>query len=272
MSRLPPARVIFRYKNTDNDEPPRLAEFQGDGVRRAADIVAGGGLAFIQFGRVFGIFFDGRRPEIAATVRRLKEHDDPDRKFAVFMFWDQADSFIDPVKLHSVLAPVHRRHIRGKLLSGKTSGHLSHKTGARCHHRIPIYPHLTGRLAGHLISRDGETPLLQFIDPTGHPPMEEFVRMLGDRDILPAVTTLNIHGQKESGSTEEAINVLIDQDVVPDWVIFTEAQGLEVGAGSFAILDWYRGSWSRPGNIDIAELEKLLSPDGPLNRDWLPEG
>lgn len=242
--------------NETSQFTPEIRELKGEGLAMAAEIVANGGLAYIQYGRVFGIFFDGNRPELVKRVKKIKKHDDPDRKFAVFMFWDEIlDQYLDYTKVDIRL----RHLVMGQHQAGKLSKHRhpSKLTGSKCHNRIPVEWHRKAEFGEHLLSRDQDgTMMLQFVDPTGHEFMEDFVRRLRILKVLPAVTTLNLHNQGESNSVKEASEVLLDQD--EPWVLFCDPLADSFREGSYAILDWRAAQWKRDGNIPIESIENIL--------------
>ena len=202
-----------------------LVEFgDGEGIRRAARLVAGGYVIGIFIDGVDTIWVDGRQSQAAARIRAIKGEGRVGKPLSAILEADALAPLIDldriPWSLRDIFA---------------NAEELAARMGALVALRLPVRAEAARELPPYMVSQtaDGIYWLQDFI-PHGHPTTSQLVHELALAGVtLPAATSMNVSGTPEIADQEMAL-AFSRQHGIP--VLLHDPQPNPHIQGSFPIL------------------------------------
>lgn len=174
-----------------------LIEFgDSEGIRRAAQIVAEGGVIGIYVDGVATVWVDGRQSHAAARIEAIKGEGRVGKPLSAIL---EAEALVPLIDLDRVPQPL-------RVVFGSPET-LAARLGALGGLRLPLCEAGVGELPTYMFSQsaDGVYWVQDFI-PNGHPTTTLLVRELARAGVmLPAATSMNVSGMPEIADQDEAL-------------------------------------------------------------------
>ncbi len=174
-----------------------LVEFgDGEGIRRAARLVAGGQVIGIYIDGVDTMWIDGRQRQAAARIEAIKGEGRVGKPLSAILEADALAPLIDldriPRSLREIFA---------------NAEELAARMGALVPLRLPVRAEAARELPPYMVSQSADSLYwLQDFIPSGHPTTSQLVQELARTGVtLPAATSMNVSGAPEIADQDMAL-------------------------------------------------------------------
>ena len=204
---------------------------------QAASLVAKGQIAGIFNRGVCALWFDGGNLSAVKKIWAIKGEGRKGKPIALTLSLEELIPMIDLPKLPQSVQ---------KFLS---SPDLKSKIGSLCFIRAPLRDSHFKLIPDHAKSFDGGICMIQNWDSHGHTPTELFLKKVRQLGVVhPAVTSMNVTGQREIVNQEEGVQFCQDHGIV---IFLKDPQAQPLHIGSYTILTLERNGikLERDGNI-----------------------